>query len=127
VIAGVTGTVPANGTWTVTRIDRDNFTLNISVYSGTSPNNTGTWTKVSTAITNDNVYVMIGNGDGTFKPATPYLAGGTGTPVLAPSYITATPSPLVRVTTFTSGGKHHQLESPRQWQLRVPGPGGRVR
>jgi hypothetical protein len=52
----------------------------------------------------DNVYALIGNGDGTFQKAVPYqvgqAAGATG-----PSYLAVTPGPLVRVTTFKSGGQ----------------------
>src|SRR5262249_28641468 len=53
--------------------------------------------------TTDNVYALMGNGDGTFGPAVGYQigspAGGTG-----PTYLAPAPSPLVQVTTFKSGG-----------------------
>jgi hypothetical protein len=53
--------------------------------------------------TTDNVYALIGNGDGTFGPAHGYQiggpAGGTG-----PTFLAPVPGPLVQVTTFKSGG-----------------------
>lgn len=104
VIAGVVGSVPANGAWTITVTSPNRFTLNGSTFSGTYTGG-GTWTKTNTTFTtNDNVFVLIGIGNGTFKEPVPYLAGGTGTPYLAPSFLGATPNPLIRVTTFTSGG-----------------------
>ncbi len=48
--------------------------------------------------TNDvNILTFLGNGDGTFQPPTPYLAGGFSS---NPTDVTALNDPLVRVTTF---------------------------
>ena len=54
-------------------------------------------------ITNDNVFVLIGNGDGTFQKATPYLAGSVGS-TAAPTTIALTPSPLIEITSFNTNG-----------------------
>jgi hypothetical protein len=52
----------------------------------------------------DNVYALLNNGDGTLQSPLPYLAGGSASPTLAPSYAVAVGNPLVRATTFHSGG-----------------------
>jgi hypothetical protein len=52
----------------------------------------------------DDVYTLLGNGDGSFQDPMSYQVGGTGTPTMPPSYLAVTPSPLVRVTTFKTGG-----------------------
>lgn len=44
-VRNVTGVSAANGTWYVTRIDDDNFTLDDSVFSGTYTDDTGEWIK----------------------------------------------------------------------------------
>jgi hypothetical protein len=60
--------------------------------------------------TADNVFALVGNGDGTFQSPVPYLAGDFGgqipppPAIPAPSYLAVTPSPLIRATTFTTGG-----------------------
>ncbi len=104
--AGMTG---ADGLWTISAINgftRDVTLTGSAAPTGTYPNNgPGTFTVFNaTVTTNDNVYVLIGKGDGTFQSPVPYLAGAPGAPNLAPSYVVATPTPLVRVTTFSSGG-----------------------
>jgi hypothetical protein len=52
----------------------------------------------------DNVFALLNNGDGTYQSPRPYLAGGSSSPTLAPSYAVAVGNPLIRVTTFHSGG-----------------------
>ncbi len=57
------------------------------------------------SFTLDNVFALVGNGDGTFQAAVPYLAGDFGDkPIAAPSFLATTGSPLLRLTTFTTGG-----------------------
>jgi hypothetical protein len=56
------------------------------------------------ASTLNNVYALIGNGQGSFVSAVPYLVGGVGAPGLPTSYLAQTVIPLIRVTTFLSGG-----------------------
>ncbi len=47
-----------------------------------------------------NVYVLGGNGDGTFTASVAYQVGGSGAPAAAPSYL-ALESSLVQAATFT--------------------------
>ena len=54
--------------------------------------------------TTDNIYTLLGNGDGTFERAVPYIAGGTSSPTVAPSSSALISDPFLRVTTFHSGG-----------------------
>src|SRR5262249_33328312 len=55
----------------------------------------------------DNVFALMGDGTGLFGSPVPYLAGNAGAGVPAPgtSYLADIPSPLLPVTTFSSGGK----------------------
>ena len=99
-VAGVLGNTAANGTWTITVVSANTFSLNGSTGNAAYVNGPDTWT-----LLNNNVYVMLGQGTGNFGSAVPYLAGGVGGPANAPSYLAATPTTLIRVTTFTSGGK----------------------
>ena len=108
VITGVTGVgglpAAADGTWTITVINPNSFTLNGSTFAGFYTGG-GSWAAFNTTFdTSDNVFVMIGNGDGTLKTPVPYLAGELDTPYAAPTFLAVTPTPLLRVTTFTSGG-----------------------
>jgi FG-GAP-like repeat/FG-GAP repeat len=106
-ISGVLGDTAANGTWTIANVQTGgghtppSFDLVGSTANANATANTGTW---SVGTTKDNVFVLIGNGTGGFLPATPYLAGPTGTPFLSPTYLAVTPTPLLPVTTFTTGG-----------------------
>ncbi len=52
----------------------------------------------------DNVFALVGNGDGTFQLPVPYQVGGVGAPTLPPTSLAATPSPLIHVTTFQTSG-----------------------
>src|SRR5262249_24492698 len=55
----------------------------------------------------DNLFTLIGLGDGTFGNPTPYEAGpmaqGTN-PAPPPTWLAVVSDPLIRVTTFTTGG-----------------------
>jgi hypothetical protein len=63
-----------------------------------------TTTPIKNAFNQDNVYTLLGNGDGTFQRAIPYQVGGTGSTTLGPSYAAIISDPFLRVTTFNSGG-----------------------
>src|SRR5207249_2739333 len=97
-ISGVGGNTAANGLWIITVLNNNQFSISPTGngnYSGG-----GSWYLLS-----DNVYILSGLGDGSFDNPTPYLAGVQGGPPNGPSYLAATSSGLLRVTTFTSGGK----------------------
>ena len=102
-ISGVQGDSAANGTWTIGTVNgghAPNFTI-LGATANANYTSGGTWT---IGDTQDNVFVLDGNGTGAFAAPTPYLIGPTGTPVPAPTFLAITPTPLVAVTTFTSGG-----------------------
>ncbi len=107
-ISGVQGDTAANGTWTITNVvaggghgPAPSFQLVGSTANANATANTGTWVLGNT---DDNVYVLIGQGTGAFASPIPYLVGPGGTPFLAPTFLAITPSPLLPVTTFTSSG-----------------------
>src|SRR5262249_54230954 len=108
IITGVQGNTAANGTWVVSAISGGKGGAKITL-KGSTGNGTytggGTWTRVNTGTTtNQNVFVLMGRGHGRSRSAGPYRPGGAGGPAPAPSFLAVTPSPLVRVTTFASGG-----------------------
>ena len=105
VIQNVGGFTEANGTFTVSAVTQNTFTLeNTSSDTGTYTSG-GTWTLVDSSLaTNDNVFALIGTGGGHFAPAVPYLVGATGTPDAATTTLAVTPSPLIPLTTFTTVG-----------------------
>jgi len=105
----ITGSnVPSmNGTWTINvpggpgsgnTFDLVGSTF-VAGFTGTA-----TWTLAGTFTLNDNVFVLISKGNGTFHSAIPYEVGANPTQIAAPSYLAATNSALIRVTTFTTGG-----------------------
>ncbi len=108
-ITGLTGTaaVALNGnTYQVNSVTGSSFKLTgTTAIAGTGTG--GTWGEPHV---NDNVFVLIGNGDGTLKTPTPYQMGSLVTTDLPPSYLAATPSPLIPVTTFSTNGNLVQGE-----------------
>src|SRR5205807_1601745 len=108
-ISGVTGNTAANGLHTVQFINGGKGGPKITLEAASNGNGGytggGTYTRVNAGTTtNENVFVLAGKGNGSFQTPVPYLAGGMGVPAPAPSYLGVTPSALVRVTTFASGG-----------------------
>ena len=100
-VTGVLGNTAANGTWTITVVSANTFSLNNSTGNGNYSNSTTDfWTRLD-----DNVLVLAGLGNAKFASAVPYVAGGVGGPALPPSALAVTPTTLIRVTTFTSGGQ----------------------
>ena len=100
-ITGVLGNTAANGTWTIANVTFNSFQLVGSTGSGAYTSG-GSW---ALGDTNDNVYVMMGEGNGLFAPPIPYFAGATtAAPFQEPTYLAITPSSIERVTTFTTGG-----------------------
>ena len=105
-IDAVGGNVNANGIWTITVINANEFSLNGS-NGYTSPTNgvytpgTGIWQLLTNPPeTNDNVFVLYGSGNAVFDSTTGYELGNVGVPFAPPSTIIATPSPTIPVTTF---------------------------
>ncbi len=101
-ITGVLGNTAANGTWTITVVDQNHFSLNGSTGNGAYTSG-GSWTPTAAAAF-DNVFTLLNNGDGSFQAATPYLAAKTGNPTPGASYVAVVSDPWQRVVTFTSGG-----------------------
>jgi FG-GAP-like repeat len=102
-IYGVQGDTAANGTWTIGAVNgghAPNFTI-LGSTANANYTSGGTWVVGNTQ---DNVFLLIGNGAGAFGAPAPYLVGPTGLPLPAPTYLAITPTPLQAVTTFTSGG-----------------------
>src|SRR5207249_1357622 len=54
----------------------------------------------------DNLFVMFGNGDGTFQAPLPYLAADTDLSTLPqPSFLGLVSNPFIKATTFTVSGQ----------------------
>ncbi len=94
-----------NGIWTISNVTATTFKLVGSTFANGYTANSATWARINSGFTTDeNVFVLIGKGNGSFQSPVPYLASDVSSPPPAPSYLGITASPLVRVTTFSSGG-----------------------
>jgi hypothetical protein len=81
----------------VTDVNADSFPDLVVAVSQQIDPSTGT---AQTAV--DNLFTLLGNGDGTFQDPVPYQVGAVSGSI--PSFVASLSDPLIRATTFSTGG-----------------------
>ena len=96
-LVGVQGNTATNGVWTVTRVDNNHFSLDGSTGNGAFVSGTGFW--FSGSGSDDNVYTLAGNGDGSFGTPRPtaWAARASAARVPLPSRRRRLPSSATRL------------------------------